>query len=91
MEGDLGRAKAQRERSVEVLHRVSIDTGREIIADAPEDPFLEPYAEYILLVVYSGARPAVTEASHDDDDVGVARILAAFEPENIGFSVADGR
>ncbi len=65
----------------EVLHNVSVDTGREVLASVGTDaPFLEPGTDYVLVLHFEGMREAVEDAQTDSE--ATATVVGYFEPEN---------
>lgn len=80
---DARRLERRRHReglSVEVLHNVSVETGRAIVADLGDDPFLEPGADYVVLLRFEGVREAVSGSVVEE--VPVATVVASFEPSS---------
>ncbi|MCC7074294.1 MAG: hypothetical protein IT383_23510 [Deltaproteobacteria bacterium] len=71
------RSEGQR---VEVLHNVSVETGRSLVVDASDDPFLEVGSAYVLLVRLDGVREAVEGSVIEERPVGT--VLASFEPSS---------
>lgn len=69
------RSEGQR---VEVLHNVSVETGRTLLVDASSDPFLEVGTDYVVLVRLDGVREAVEGSVVEERPVGT--VLASFEP-----------
>ena len=74
---DYRRSEGQR---VEVLHNVSVDTGRAILVDAGADPFLEVGTDYVLLLRFDGTREAVSGTVLEERPV--ATVVAYFEPSS---------
>ncbi len=74
---DYRRSEGQR---VEVLHNVSVETGRTLLVDASADPFLEVGTDYVLLVRLDGVRDAVEGSVIEERPVGT--VLASFEPSS---------
>jgi hypothetical protein len=74
---------------VEVLHNVSVETGRELIARLPSgEPSLEPATDYIVVLRFVGLEP-VTNADGDVDTEPVAVVTDFFEPESSRFARLD--
>ncbi|MBI1945251.1 MAG: hypothetical protein HYS27_06120 [Deltaproteobacteria bacterium] len=63
---------------VEVLHNVSVETGRGILVDVGDDPFLEVGTDYVLLLRFDGTRDAVNGSVLEERPV--ATVVAYFEP-----------
>lgn len=67
-------------RRVEVLHNVSVETGRVVMAELGDDPFLEAGTDYVLLLRFDGVREAVSGSVVEE--VPVATVVASFEPSS---------
>lgn len=65
---------------VEVLHNVSVETGRAILVDVGDDPFLEVGTDYVLLLRFDGTREAVSGTVLEERPV--ASVVAYFEPSS---------
>lgn len=71
---------------VEVLHNVSVETGREVIARLPSgEPSLEPSTDYIIVLKFTGVE-TVENLDGESDDEPTAVVLDYFEPETSGFA-----
>jgi hypothetical protein len=84
--------QSQRDESekVEILHDVSVETGREVLARLPgEEPSLEPATDYIVLLRFEGITAVKAEDAEDADDVNdeaTAVVVDYFEPEHSRFA-----
>lgn len=67
-------------RRVEVLHNVSVETGRVVLAELGEDPWLEAGTDYVLLLRFDGVRESVSGSVVEE--LPVATIVASFEPSS---------
>ena len=79
----------QRDEStkVEILHNVSVETGRELLASIKTDaPSLEPATDYIVVLRFEGVREIKIEDSDDVDDEATGVIVDYFEPETSRFA-----
>ncbi len=71
---------------VEILHNVSVETGRELVARLPSgEPSLEPATDYIVVLRFTGLEPIVN-ADGDTDDEPVGVVTDYFEPESSRFA-----
>jgi len=72
---------------VEILHNVSVETGRELLASIKSDePSLEPATDYIVVLRFEGVREIKIEDSDDVDDEATAVVVDYFEPESSRFA-----
>ncbi len=72
---------------VEVLHNVSVETGRELMANiTTNEPSLEPATEYVVVLRFEGMREIKIEDSDDVDDEAIGVVVDYFEPETSRFA-----
>jgi hypothetical protein len=88
--GEVDQAQRDESEKVEILHDVSVETGREVLVRLPgEDPSLEPATDYIVLLRFEGITAVKAEDAEDADDVNdeaTAVVVDYFEPEHSRFA-----
>jgi hypothetical protein len=73
--------------SAEVLHNVSVETGRALaLRVGADDPFLEPGTDYVMVVRFDGPSSADADDGQEEDDAPSATVVAYFEPETSLFA-----
>jgi hypothetical protein len=73
------------QQMVEVLHNVSVETGREVLASLEgEAPFLESHTDYVLVLRFDGTREVVNGTELEEQ--AVATVLGYWEPERTMFA-----
>ena len=65
---------------VEILHNVSVETGRTVLADASDDPFLEAGTDYVVLLRFDGELEVASGSILETRPV--ATVVASFEPSS---------
>ncbi|HEY1101491.1 MAG TPA: hypothetical protein VGF99_21305 [Myxococcota bacterium] len=71
----------------EILHNVSVETGRELRATVDDDaPSLEPQTDYVVVMRFEGVREIKLEDSDDTDDEAQGVVVDWFEPESSRFA-----
>ena len=72
---------------VEILHNVSVETGRELQARVKSDePSFEPAIDYVVVLRFEGVREVKVADSDDVDDEASGIIVDYFEPETSRFA-----
>ncbi len=72
---------------VEVLHNVSVETGRVVTARLQTgEPSLEPSVDYVVVVRFKGMEKGDADLDGEVGEVAVADVVDYFEPETSRFA-----
>jgi hypothetical protein len=79
--GAITRDEREETEKVEVMHNVSVDTGRSLLARVDGDePSFEPATDYVVVVRFDGERDVTDDEGNVDSEAG-GSVIGYFEPE----------
>jgi hypothetical protein len=72
---------------VEVLHNVSVETGRSLMARLQSgEPSLEPAVDYIIVVRFKGLEKGEADLDGEYEETAVGEVVDYYEPETSRFA-----